>query len=202
MDPGSQEDARRPAGSRSGEAAANASVTVSDADPAGTAPAPERVDPGAAEPETGAPEDQQATAVAALEDRLRRALADLDNLRKRHARELGRERAAEAERVAAAWLPVLDHLDLALDYAEAEPERIIQGVRAVRDQALSVLERLGFPRRDEVGVAFDPARHEVVNVEQQTDAEPGTVLRVLRPGYGEPERQLRPSAVTVAGGQG
>lgn len=153
--------------------------------------------------DTGASgDDQEASVVAALEDRLHRALADLDNLRKRHARELSRERAAEAERVAAAWLPVLDHLDLALDYAEADPETIIQGVRAVREQALSVLDRLGYPRRDEVGVAFDPARHEVVNVEEAPDAEPGTVLRVLRPGYGEPERQLRPGAVTVAGGRG
>jgi molecular chaperone GrpE len=54
-------------------------------------------------------------------------------------------------------------------------------------------------RYDEVGVPFDPARHEVVNVIDDSDAEPGTVVRVLRPGYGTPERQLRPGAVTVAG---
>ena len=50
-------------------------------------------------------------AVATLEDRLRRTLADLDNLRKRQGRELERLRAAEANRMAAAWLPVLDNLD-------------------------------------------------------------------------------------------
>jgi molecular chaperone GrpE len=205
MDPGSQEDPRRPADSTSGGAtdtATDAWVAVSEADPAGSTSAQEHHEPGAAGAETKAQDDQEGAAIAALEDRLRRALADLDNLRKRHARELGRERAAETERVAAAWLPVLDHLDLALDYAEADPETIIEGVRAVREQALSVLERLGYPRRDEVGVVFDPARHEVVNVEEGGDAEPGTVLRVLRPGYGEPERQLRPGAVTVAGGRG
>jgi molecular chaperone GrpE len=153
------------------------------------------------------PEDQGAVevtvpdrdAVAALEDRLRRALADLENLRKRHALELERQRAAEANRVAGAWLPVLDNLDLALSHADADPSTIIEGVRAVRDQALGVLANLGFSRYDEVGVPFDPARHEVVNVIDDSDAEPGTVVRVLRPGYGTPERQLRPGAVTVAG---
>jgi molecular chaperone GrpE len=153
------------------------------------------------------PEDQGAgevtvpdrDAVAALEDRLRRALADLENLRKRHALELERQRAAEANRVAGAWLPVLDNLDLALSHADADPSTIVEGVRAVRDQALAVLANLGFSRYDEVGVPFDPARHEVVNVIDDSDAEPGTVVRVLRPGYGTHERQLRPGAVTVAG---
>jgi molecular chaperone GrpE len=143
-----------------------------------------------------------AAAIATLEDRLRRALADLDNLRKRHARELDRERAAAANRVAAAWLPVLDNLDLALGHADADPSTIIEGVRAVRDQALAVLADLGFSRYDEVGVPFDPARHEVVNVVDDSEAEPGTVVRVLRPGYGTAERQLRPGAVTVAGRRG
>ena len=141
-------------------------------------------------------------AVAVLEDRLRRALADLDNLRKRHARELDRERAAAANRVAAAWLPVLDNLDLALGHAGADPSSIIEGVRAVREQALAVLASLGFSRYDEVGVPFDPAQHEVVNVVDDSEAEPGTVVRVLRPGYGTAERQLRPGAVTVAGRRG
>ena len=141
-------------------------------------------------------------AVAALEDRLRRALADLDNLRKRHARELERQRVAEANRVAAAWLPVLDNLDLALGHADADPSAIIEGIRAVREQALAVLASLGFSRYDEVGVPFDPVRHEVVNVVDDSEAEPGTVVRVLRPGYGTAERQLRPGAVTVAGRRG
>jgi molecular chaperone GrpE len=140
--------------------------------------------------------------VAALEDRLRRALADLDNLRKRYARELERQRVAEVNRVAAAWLPVLDNLDLALGHADADPSTIIEGVRAVRDQALGVLANLGFSRYDEVGVPFDPTRHEVVNVVDDAEAEPGTVVQVLRPGYGTGERQLRPGAVTVAGRRG
>ncbi|MFI5972647.1 nucleotide exchange factor GrpE [Streptomyces sp. NPDC051452] len=143
-------------------------------------------------------EDEYTTAIQELEDRWRRALADLDNLRKRHARELERERAVERSRTAAAFLPVLDNLELALTHAAADPGALVEGIRAVRDQAVNVLELLGYPRHAETGVPFDPARHEVVGVVQDPAVEPGTVVEVLRPGYGDGDRQLRPAAVTVA----
>ena len=133
-----------------------------------------------------------------LEDRWKRALADLDNLRKRHARERPRELEAERARVAAAWLPVLDNLELALAHAGADPGAIVQGVRAVRDQAVEVLRSLGYPRHEETGVPFDPTLHDVVSVVDAPDTAPGTVVQVLRPGYGEPDRQLRPAAVVVS----
>ncbi|MFF5009981.1 nucleotide exchange factor GrpE [Streptomyces phaeochromogenes] len=162
-------------------------------------PPTEEAEPGPdAATGTAAPDDEHAVALREAEDRWRRALADLDNLRKRHARELEREAAAERARTAAAFLPVIDNLELALSHATADPDAIVEGVRAVRDQAVNVLERLGYPRHAESGVPFDPARHEVVGVVQDPDADPNTVVQVLRPGYGEAERQLRPAAVTVA----
>ncbi len=142
--------------------------------------------------------DEQAAALAELEDRWRRALADVENLRKRHAREVERERAAERARTAAALLPVIDNLELALSHAEADPGSIVEGVRAIREQAVNTLARLGYERQGETGVPFDPARHEVVGVVEDPEAEPGTVVQVLRPGYGEPGSQLRPVAVAVA----
>ncbi|MFG2344789.1 nucleotide exchange factor GrpE [Streptomyces phaeochromogenes] len=162
-------------------------------------PPTEEAEPGPdAATGTAAPDDEHAVALREAEDRWRRALADLDNQRKRHARELEREAAAERARTAAAFLPVVDNLELALSHATADPDAIVEGVRAVRDQAVNVLERLGYPRHAETGVPFDPARHEVVGVVQDPDADPNTVVQVLRPGYGEAERQLRPAAVTVA----
>ncbi|MFC8520855.1 nucleotide exchange factor GrpE [Streptomyces sp. NPDC057257] len=154
--------------------------------------------PDAATAGPAAADDEYAAALKDLEDRWRRALADLDNLRKRHARELERERAAERARTAAAFLQVVDNLELALSHAAADPGAIVEGVRAVRDQAVDVLERLGYPRDDATGVAFDPTRHEVVGVVQDPGAEPNTVVQVVRPGYGAAGRQLRPAAVTVA----
>jgi molecular chaperone GrpE len=153
--------------------------------------------------ETAAPQAAAVNAgpdAAELEDRWRRALADLDNLRKRYARELARERAAERDLVTAAFLPVLDTVDRALEHAEADPRSIVEGVRTLREQALAVLTGLGYQREDAVAVPFDPARHEVVGVVETDDSQapPGSVVAVLRPGYGTADRQLRPAAVTVA----
>jgi molecular chaperone GrpE len=134
-----------------------------------------------------------------LEDLWRRALADLDNLRKRFTREVERERTNERGRVAASWLPIVDSLELALGHAAADPAAVIEGVRSVRDQAVNLLSALGFARDDEVGQPFDPARHEAVTaVPGGAGVPPGTVLHVVRPGYGEGEHQLRPAAVVVA----
>ncbi|MFF7203007.1 nucleotide exchange factor GrpE [Streptomyces sp. NPDC008141] len=159
-------------------------------------------------PRTGAPQDQGAPEQSTVDehaaeleefrDRWHRALADLDNLRKRHARELERERGAERARTAAAWLPVLDNLELALAHAGSDSSAVLEGVRAVRDQAVDVLACLGYPRDDRTGVPFDPAEHEVVGVVEAGGAEPNTVVEVVRPGYGAGESQLRPASVVVA----
>ncbi len=155
-------------------------------------PTPERAD---------APDEVLAfeTRVRELEDLWRRALADLDNLRKRFNREVQRERNGERARVAASWLPVLDNLELALGHAAADPATVMEGVRSVRDQAVNVLSGLGFARDEEVGQPFDPARHEAVTtVPGGAGVPPGTVLHVVRPGYGAGEHQLRPASVVVA----
>jgi molecular chaperone GrpE len=132
----------------------------------------------------------------ALQQELRRALADADNMRKRFDRETGRIREQERAAVAQRWLPVVDNLDRALDHADADPARIIDGVRAVRDQAVRVLDELGFPRRDDTGEKFDPARHDAVG--SRPGAPPGTVVQVVQPAYGSGEHQLRPALVVVA----
>lgn len=137
--------------------------------------------------------------VAFLEDQWRRALADLDNVRKRQARDVERSRTEERARLAAQWLPVLDNLDRALAHADTAPDAVVEGVRAVRDQAVAIVASMGFPRQDvEPGERFDPARHEAVATVPTTDAPEGTVLNVVLPGYGDQERQLRPAAVVVA----
>lgn len=154
---------------------------------------------GGQETATGQPSpDALAATVKDLEDRWRRALADLENTRKRHARELSQAAEAERRRVTLAWLPVVDNLELALEHSEADPGALIDGVRAVRDQAVTLLASLGYPRDDETGVPFDPVRHEAAGMVDEPDAPPGTVAKVLRPGYGEPpDRQLRPATVLV-----
>jgi molecular chaperone GrpE len=144
------------------------------------------------------PLEEARARIAELEDNWRRTAAELDNFRKRCAKDLVRARQQERARTAAGWLPVLDNLERALEHASSDPEHIIEGVRAVHQQALSVLANLGFPRRDDTGKAFDPALHEAVGTVADEELVPGTVAHVVRPGYGSDEEILRPAAVVVA----
>ncbi|HEX6454775.1 MAG TPA: nucleotide exchange factor GrpE [Trebonia sp.] len=150
-------------------------------------------DPGAA----GTTADQAAR-IAELEDARLRALADLDNLRKRCAAQVHRAEEEARAAVARQWLPVIDSLDLALAHATADPAVIVDGVKTVREQALGVLARLGFPRRDDRGARFDPTRHEAVASRPDPGTEEDLVAEVVRPGYGEGDHQLRPAQVVVA----
>jgi len=136
--------------------------------------------------------------LAEAEDQKLRALADLDNLRKRCAAQVERAEADARTQVARQWLPVVDNLERALEHAAADPRTIVEGIQAVRQQALGVLTSLGFPRRDDTGATFDPARHEAIAATHDPRVPPGTVVQVVRPGYGEPDRQLRPAQVVVA----
>jgi molecular chaperone GrpE len=135
---------------------------------------------------------------AEMEDRWRRTAAELDNFRKRVARESGQQRDTERALVAASWLPVVDNLELALEHADAEHDAIVEGVRTVRDQALGVLAGLGYPRFDDSGKSFDPSLHEAVGTTPAPDVPAGTIVHVVRPRYGDGARVLRPAAVVVA----
>ena len=147
------------------------------------------------------PSDELQRTVATLEDQARRALADLDNSNKRHARDLERVRADERAEVSRQFLQVVDHLQLALEHAGSDPESIIAGVEQVLADVNDTLARLGFERIDDVGVPFDPAKHEAVSVVELDGVAPGTVVHVVRPGFGEGRAQLRPASVVVSTGQ-
>jgi molecular chaperone GrpE len=157
-------------------------------------PEPEPADEGVVD-STAATEKR----IAELEDSWRRTAAELDNFRKRCARDVVRAREQERASVAARWLPVLDNLERALEHASSNPDQILEGVRAVHQQALAILADLGYPRRDdETGKAFDPAHHEAVSTIADVDLVPGTVAHVVRPGYGPDGEILRPASVVVA----
>src|ERR1700737_1526143 len=107
---------------------------------------------GESPPEAVASQTDSDAELAKLEDRWRRAVADLDNLRKRYARELERERATERSKVASAWLPIVDNLERAMSHAGEESSAVLDGVRSIICDAVQVLEHLGYPRNEESGV--------------------------------------------------
>ncbi|MFF1876266.1 nucleotide exchange factor GrpE [Leifsonia sp. NPDC058230] len=155
----------------------------------------EPVDPE--EKPSPAPPNELELRLAEVEDRWHRAAADLDNTRKRAARELALARDAERARAASVFLPVVDGLQDAVSYAKQVNEGLAEGMESIREQAVGALERLGYPRIDEVGVPFDPRIHEVLSVVERGDVPPRTVVAVARLGFGTPERLLRPAGVVV-----
>jgi molecular chaperone GrpE len=132
--------------------------------------------------------------VARLDDRLKRARADLDNYRKRTARDVARLVAERTDALIGDWLEVADSVDRALAMDSDGGD----GLRAVRDQIEATLARQGVERAGEVGDVFDPERHEAVDVRPTADVPDRTVVEVIRPGYVRDGRVLRPALVAVA----
>jgi molecular chaperone GrpE len=153
--------------------------------------------------EDGGEAQRDADRDTAFEDcqaQLTRALADFANLRRRLEREVERERVEERDRVVRQWLPVVDHIEMALNHADADPASIVEGVRALYAEALEALARLGISRMGESDVPFDPHEHEAAAVVQAAGRGPRTVVGVIRPGYKAGDRVLRPAAVAVTPG--
>ena len=140
-------------------------------------------------------EDLQAR-VDELDDRYRRALADLDNYRKRSER-LADSRVADArDRMLRDWLDAVDSVETALDMTSSDGE--VEGLKAVRDQMRSILERQGVQRFGATGEGFDPDRHEAIAA-RESDAVPDrSIVDVVRAGYMVGDRVLRPARVIVS----
>jgi molecular chaperone GrpE len=134
--------------------------------------------------------------LAAMEDRWKRALADLDNYRKRTAREVDRRVQEARDAVVRDWLEAVDSIERALG---AEPENPnAEGLRAVLEQMEAILDRQGVQRVGAPGEAFDPQRHDAIAVRETADVPDRTVLEVARSGYARGEDVLRPAQVVVS----
>ena len=136
---------------------------------------------------------------AANHDRYLRAVAELDNARKRAARDVENARRYGLDRLAQALLPVLDSLEAGLASGEqASAESLLDGKRATMRLLNAALEQVGIKELDPHGEPFDPAMHEAMAVAPSDDAEPGTVLEVFQKGYSIHDRLLRAARVIVA----
>jgi molecular chaperone GrpE len=137
---------------------------------------------------------------ASLRDRLLRALAEVENTRRRadRAGEDARRRAiAEFGRE---LLAVADNLRRAIAAERTEEDDAIlrEGVRATERMLTLAFERFGIRRIDALGQPFDPQRHEAVMEVADVSQAPGTVLRVAEDGYMIDDRLLRPARVVIA----
>jgi molecular chaperone GrpE len=131
-----------------------------------------------------------------------RSQADLDNYRKRAAREIEDARRYANVSLLERLLPVLDNFELGLDAAKSSPgaEGILQGMGMVRKQLQDFLRESGVEPIEAVGQPFDPNLHEALGQEPSADVPEGVVTRQMRRGYKLKDRLLRASAVMVSKG--
>ena len=131
-------------------------------------------------------------------DLLQRKQAELENYRKRAAREQERLVAHANERLVRELLPVLDDLERTLEAAERHEEAaLVDGVRLVERSLRAVLDREGVVEISADG-PFDPHVHEAMLTQPGEGAEQGTVLEVLQRGYRVGDKVVRPARVIVA----
>lgn len=128
-----------------------------------------------------------------------RAAAELDNVRKRAAREIQQARQFGVERLAGDLLAVVDSLEAGLEVSgEVSVEALLEGNRATLRLLKTTLDRHGITEVDPAGESFDPQLHEALTVRAGTDARPGTVVEVVQKGYLLNGRLIRPARVVVA----
>lgn len=176
------------------------------------------------EPDAKAPEDKPSTEGApsepgdlalaelqfenaALKDRLLRALAEAENVRRRSERDLADMRQYAVAKFAADLLPVADNLERAIASVPAESRKndgivraLLEGVELTEKELLRVLERHGVKKLLPIGERFDPNFHEALFEVPDPSVPDGSVSRIVEPGYSMGARPLRPAKVGVARG--
>ena len=145
---------------------------------------------------------------AGVKDRLLRALAEMENLRRRTEREVADAKTYGIASFAREAVALADNLRRALDSFPAEARAamephvaaLVEGVELTERDFLSRLARFGVKKIDAQGARFDPNQHEALYEIPDESQPAGTVAQVVEPGYSIGERVLRPAKVGVTRG--
>jgi molecular chaperone GrpE len=139
------------------------------------------------------------TVQAEAEDVRLRAIAELENVKKRLKREQEESVRFAAEGVLGDLLPSLDSLDRAIEYGSEHEacKEVIQGVEMTRKLLLNALKAHGLATRGECGEPFNPEFHEAVGFDSRADLEEGAVCVIVQRGYLLKDRLLRPAKVLI-----
>jgi molecular chaperone GrpE len=149
-----------------------------------------------------------AQVAAEYKDKLLRLLAEMENLRRRTAREIADARAYAISNFARDVIAVADNMDRALgaldadlrEKADAGTKALLDGVELTERELLKVLEKHGVKKFEPLGEKFDPNLHQAMFELPDPTRVAGTVAQVVQPGYMIGERVLRPALVAVAKG--
>jgi molecular chaperone GrpE len=174
------------------EGAANPEALIVEEQPTATpeaAPAPEPAKP--------TPEEE----LAAMKDRYMRLMADFDNFRKRQIREREEWIKRANENLLTDFLPVVDHLHIALSKEPETKNPFVAGVKMVYDQFVAALEKNNVVPVDAVGQPFNPEWHEALSQVPSDTVPANQVVEQLRCGWSLSGRLLRPAQVIVSSGK-
>ncbi len=137
--------------------------------------------------------------IQTLKDKLLRSQAEMDNLRKRTAREIADAHKFGIEKFTTALLDVVDNLERALDVEEGNEAVVREGVKLTLQSWQELLKRFHVERIDAVGEQFDPHKHEALT-EVPSDQPKGTVVTQHVAGYLLHGRLIRAAKVLVSSG--
>ena len=144
--------------------------------------------------------DEQKRITVENQDRMLRAQAELDNMRKRTARDIENAHKYALERFVTNLLPVLDSMEMGISAStNAEGiDSVLEGMNLTYKMFTSTLEKFGVKVIDPQGEKFNPEQHEAVSMQEAEDSEAGTVITVMQKGYELNGRLVRPAMVVVA----
>ena len=134
-------------------------------------------------------------------ERLMRTTAELENYKKRAARERQEAIKYANESLLERLIPVLDNFEMALTATNApntSVQSLQEGVNMIQQQLKSALAEAGLEEVNASGKPFDPNLHEAISQQESADAPEGQVVQQVRKGYKLRDRLLRPASVIVA----
>tara|TARA_B110000438_G_scaffold280564_1_gene305953 strand:- start:511 stop:1110 length:600 start_codon:yes stop_codon:yes gene_type:complete len=131
-------------------------------------------------------------------DKYLRAVAELENVRKRVLRDVENARKFALESFSRELLSVSDSLELAVNSENLDADSLRSGNEATLQLMLSTMGQFGFEVIDPHGEPFDAEYHEAISMQPSDQVEPGSVITVFQKGYTLNKRLLRPARVVVA----
>jgi molecular chaperone GrpE len=141
--------------------------------------------------------DDTASEAARYLDLAQRTQAELENFRKRAARDIAVSADRAKAKLVMELLPVVDNLERALATANPEEDHLAEGVRLVHVELMRLLERNGIQAYDPAGEPFDPNVHEAISMREGENGS-GLVLDVVEKGYKLGDNVIRPARVVVS----
>mgnify|MGYP000633952686 CR=1 FL=1 len=208
---GAEQGGETPQGSEQARSEANAKAAAEEAARLAEEAARQAGEQGATDPEAEAsPEDDLQAEIDDLKQRLQRAMAETENVRRRADRERQEAMKYAAAPLAKDLLGVADNLRRALESVPAEKaqgdetvQNLLSGVEMTEKELLDAFAKHGIEKiAPDAGERFDPHRHEAMYEVPTDEQKPGSVVHVVQYGYLLNDRLLRPARVGVAKGAG